>query len=230
MEATVAASATDAVLKFAATDTLSGIDRYELIVDGGNSVKLAMSDIKEGKYTLSAQAPGEHNLTIKAYDKAGNYTSADAKFKIDGELPSTTTKTTADEAPKTTDWRLIADIGLIAFIAFLIGYLWYERKTFRREKYMAKRESDELRDNLGNIFAALREEVGEQVGAIFQRPNPSPQDREVMENINETETVYESAGEKQWVLRLHQKVSTSPSMVPWKVIVREQIKQTATLC
>ena len=44
------------------------------------------------------------------------------------------------------------------------------------------------------------------------------------------QTVYESAGEKRWVLRLHQKVSTSPSMVPWKVIVRakvrEQIKQT----
>ena len=44
------------------------------------------------------------------------------------------------------------------------------------------------------------------------------------------QTVYESAGEKQWVLRLHQKVSPSPSMVPWKVIVREQIIQTAALC
>ena len=47
------------------------------------------------------------------------------------------------------------------------------------------------------------------------------------------QTVYESAGEKQWVWRLHQKVSTSPSMVPWKVIVRanvkEQIKQTVTV-
>ena len=47
------------------------------------------------------------------------------------------------------------------------------------------------------------------------------------------QTVYESAGEKRWVLRLHQKVSTSPSMVPWKVIVRanvkEQIKQTVTV-
>ena len=72
----------------------------------------------------------------------------------------------------------------LAFIAFLIGYLWYERKSFRREKYQAKKESDELRDNLGNIFAALREEVGEQTGALFQKPNPSAKDREVMESIN----------------------------------------------
>ena len=42
-----------------------------------------------------------------------------------------------------------------------------------------------MRDNLGNIFSALREEVGEQTGALFQKPNPSSQDREVMQNINE---------------------------------------------
>ena len=42
-----------------------------------------------------------------------------------------------------------------------------------------------MRDNMGNIFAALREEVGEQTGRLFDQPNPSAQDREVMENINE---------------------------------------------
>lgn len=188
VEATVAPSSTDAVLKYSATDTLSGIDRYEIVVDGGNSIKIALADMKEDKYTLSAQSPGEHNVTVKAYDKAGNYTATDAKFKIEGDTPAEAAakKAAVDESePKPTDWRLIGDIGLIAFIAFLIGYLWYERKMFRREKYVAKRESDELRDNLGNIFAALREEVGEQTGALFQRPNPSAQDREVMENINE---------------------------------------------
>ena len=50
---------------------------------------------------------------------------------------------------------------------------------------MTKREADEIRDNLGNIFAALREEVGEQVSYLFDKPNPSALNREVLTNINE---------------------------------------------
>ncbi len=184
----VPASSTDATLKFSATDTLSGIDRYEIVVDGGNSIKIPPTEIKADAYILTAQAPGEHSVTLKAYDKAGNYTPVDGKFTIEGDTAAEAAakaKAAIDEEPKPTDWGLIANIALVAIIAFLIGYLWYERKTFRREKYVAKKESDELRDNLGNIFAALREEIGEQVGGLFQRPNPSAQDREVMAHINE---------------------------------------------
>ncbi len=184
----VPASTTDALLKFAATDTPSGISHYELVVDGGNAIKIALSDIKNDEYVLGGQAPGEHNITVKAFDRAGNYTPIDGKFSIEGETPeeiAARAAKAADDEPKPTDWGLIANIFQVAFIAFLIGYLWYERKSFRREKYVAKKEADELRDNLGNIFAALREEVGEQVGSIFEKPNPSARDREVMTHINE---------------------------------------------
>lgn len=184
LETSVPASSTDVVLKFSATDTLSQLDRYEVSVDGNPPVKVALVEVKNGEYTLSEQDPGKHTIELKAFDKAGNSTSAEGKYTIEGEEPSTT-KSTEDPEAKPTDWRLFIDIGLVAFIAFLIGYLWYERKMFRREKYIAKRESDELRDNMGNIFAALREEIGEQAGMLFQKPNPSAQDREVMENMNE---------------------------------------------
>lgn len=185
LEVTVPASTTGAILKFSATDTLSGIDRYEVVVDAGDEIKIALNAIKDNTYTLSGQSPGEHTLTLKAFDKAGNYTPAEGKFKIEGEIPSATSKTAVDDTPKPTDWSLIANIFLVALIAFLIGYMWYERKAFRKEKYVTKREADELRDSLGNIFAALREEIGEQTGALFQKPNPSAQDREVMQKINE---------------------------------------------
>ncbi len=184
----VPASSTDVVLKFSATDTLSGIDRYEIVVDGGNAIKIPPEEVEGGVYTLSGQEPGDHQLTLKAFDKAGNYTPVEGKFKIEGETAAEIAARLAkeeDEEPKPTDWGLIANMGQMAFIAFLIGYLWYERKSFRREKYGAKKEADELRDNLGNIFAALREEVGEQASYLFQKPNPSARDREVMESINE---------------------------------------------
>ncbi len=184
LDLSVPASSTEVIIKFQATDTLSQLDRYEIAIDGNPPTKVALVEVKNGEYTLSEQEPGKHTLVLNVFDKAGNSTSAEGKYTIEGEEPST--KKSAEEGePKPTDWRLFIDIGLVAFIAFLLGYLWYERKMFRREKYVAKREADELRDNMGNIFAALREEVGEQAGMLFQKPNPSAQDREVMENMNE---------------------------------------------
>ena len=148
--------------------------------------KIPLAEIKDGAYTLSAQSGGEHSATLKAYDKAGNFTVADGKFTIDAPAPSPSAgKAALDEEPKPINWALILNIVLVAIIAFLIGYLWYERKMFRREKYVTKRESDELRDSLANVFAALREEIDEQTSALFQKPNPSAQDREVASHINE---------------------------------------------
>lgn len=177
------ASTTDVTLKFNATDTLSGIDHYEVIVDGGTPVKASLNDLKTGVYTLPSQSPGDHTVKVNALDKANNTIGVEGKFVIAGVNAVKKIDDTGE--PKPTDWRLIADVGLIAVIAFLIGYMLYERSAFRHEKYLTKREADELRDNMGNIFAALREEVGEQVGRLFDKPNPSAQDREVMENINE---------------------------------------------
>lgn len=198
LEATVAASATDAVLSFTATDTLSGIDRYEISVDSGDPRKVALDEVKEGTFTLSGQDPGKHDVTVTAFDKAGNKRSASAEFTIEGELPSATKPgTVAEEEEKPTDWRLFGEIGLVAILAFLIGYLWYERNAFRHEKYLIKREADELRDNLSSIFGALREEMGEQVGRLFQKPNPSAEDRKVMENINEAADLSEELISKE---------------------------------
>lgn len=184
LEVIANASSTDVILKFAATDTLSGIDRYDVSVDEGTPVKVSTNDVRAGSYTLSSQPPGDHTVKVNALDKAGNSTIGEGKFSIVGD--TTVAKSAVDTGePKPTDWGFIVDIILAVVIAFLIGSLWYERNGFRHEKYMIKREADELRDNMGNIFAAVREEIGEQVGRLFDKPNPSAQDREVMERINE---------------------------------------------
>ena len=184
LETKVLASSTDAELSFMATDTLSGIDRYEIVVDGGAPIKVPSASLQNGTYMLSGQEPGDHGVKVIAFDKAGNNTSVESKFSIEGTIASAK-KFTEEEAPTPTDWRLIGDILLIALIAFLIGYLWFERSAFRHEKYIIKRESDELRDNMANVFAALRDEVGEQAGRLFEKPNPSAEDRDVMQEINE---------------------------------------------
>ncbi len=178
------ASSSDVILKFVATDTLSGIDHYELSVDGGSPVKVSLSEMLTGEYLLTGQPVGDHKLKVTAFDKAANQGEGAASFKITYDAEAAKKGLDEGEA-KPTDWRLIIDIILVAFIAFLLGYLWYERGAFNHEKYVSKREADEVRDNLGNIFAALREEVGEQVSYLFDKPNPSSLNREVLGNINE---------------------------------------------
>lgn len=179
------ASSSDAMVKFSATDTLSGLDHYELSVDGGGGIKVSLSEMLSGQYTLASQPLGSHKLKVAAFDKAGNVGEANVDFTITFDAAAAAKKAAEDAEPKPTDWRLIIDIVLVACIAFLLGYLWYERSAFLHEKYVSKREADEVRDNLGNIFAALREEIGEQVSYLFDKPNPSALNREVMGSINE---------------------------------------------
>lgn len=63
-----------------AGDPLSGIARYEIGKDGSSTE--AWERPEDGKYRPEGLEPGEHTLTIAAYDKAGNSTSTDTVFLV----------------------------------------------------------------------------------------------------------------------------------------------------
>ena len=89
------------------------------------------------------------------------------------------------------------------------------KMEIRKAVFLTEMQTETQRETLMEIETVIQKEIRKGTLMVI---------------LMAMQTVYESAGEKRWVLRLHQKVSTSPSMVPWKVIVREQIIQTATLC
>ena len=66
---------------FTAVDELSGIDHYQVAVDGKEFTVTA--DEGSQPYVVSA-APGAHMLLVQAYDKAGNVTTANGRFFITG--------------------------------------------------------------------------------------------------------------------------------------------------
>jgi hypothetical protein len=72
-------------IQFTATDELSGIDHYQLAIDGKDSTVSA----EEGgrPYAISGDT-GTHIIAVRAYDKAGNMTSAEGKFTVVGGAPS----------------------------------------------------------------------------------------------------------------------------------------------
>lgn len=69
------------VATFEAKDSLSGIEKYEGIIDSGESFALKSGD------QLPKQKPGAHTLKVKAFDKAGNTRESQANYKIEGIAP-----------------------------------------------------------------------------------------------------------------------------------------------
>jgi hypothetical protein len=66
-----------------ATDTLSGIDHYQIKIDGEEPLNVASKDLlASSTYILPSQISGQHYLEVAAYDQAGNYSSATKVFRV----------------------------------------------------------------------------------------------------------------------------------------------------
>lgn len=70
--------------ELSAGDSMSGIDRYEAKIDGGEWITLSADD--SGNYALPLQTPGKKLLTLRAYDKAGNYIESSQELQIDAPI------------------------------------------------------------------------------------------------------------------------------------------------
>lgn len=68
-------------------DKASGIEHYELSVDSGTTVKFTDKDLVDKKYKLPLYAKGNHNLSVIAYDKAGNKKESTITFPVSDIVP-----------------------------------------------------------------------------------------------------------------------------------------------
>lgn len=74
------------ILKFETKDELSGIDFYDLTIDGREGLKVTPQDLKEPART-PVLPPGEYALVVKANDRAGNFSLASKKIVIEAIEP-----------------------------------------------------------------------------------------------------------------------------------------------
>jgi hypothetical protein len=75
----------DPVLSFEAQDDLSGVDRYDVQIDGGEPVSTDSPTILEGL------PEGTHLVTVNAYDMAGNHRMGNVSVFIDRSPPVSVT-------------------------------------------------------------------------------------------------------------------------------------------
>ena len=70
------------ILIFNTIDHLSGIENFEVKIGNSRGDVIADEEIKSNPYQLPVQAPGIHNVIVKASDKAGNYVVSIAEIEI----------------------------------------------------------------------------------------------------------------------------------------------------
>jgi hypothetical protein len=80
-------SLTDSNVKFIfiAEDNLSGIDHYDVWIDG-NAYETWVDDGSH-EYIVSSIGPGKHVLNVKAFDRAGNYIDQSVEFLVEAINP-----------------------------------------------------------------------------------------------------------------------------------------------
>lgn len=69
-------------LVFKTEDLTSGLDYFDIKIDL-ETIKVSPEQVSKGYYQLSVLSPGDHEIAITAYDKAGNAASSSAMFIID---------------------------------------------------------------------------------------------------------------------------------------------------
>jgi len=80
------------VITFATTDSLSGIDYYQIKTGNKSFFNVNPNLIPPGGYKLPIQDLGTSTIVINAYDKAGNITTATEEFYISSLASPTVTK------------------------------------------------------------------------------------------------------------------------------------------
>lgn len=68
---------------FAAKDSLSGIDFYNIKIGEAYDLQVTLDEVKEGFYRIPLCEPGKYSVIIKAVDKVGKYSSATKNLDIE---------------------------------------------------------------------------------------------------------------------------------------------------
>lgn len=68
------------VVYLRATDVLSGIESYSIKIDDNKALIVNSDSLINDEYVLPVQNQGSHNLSVVAYDKAGNHTESSASY------------------------------------------------------------------------------------------------------------------------------------------------------
>ena len=159
---TTAQYGTTIPLQFTASDELSGIEYYEISVDGKQT--RINADDGSRPYALPAQPSGDHTLLIQAYDKAGNVTNAGGKFSV--------TTGTSSSSIFTFGWLALNYISLgliaLAILGTLLFAAWYIHVHFSAYRRHLNHQLTTTHSHIHKEFDSLKDAITEEILSLEQ--------------------------------------------------------------
>ncbi len=126
-------------LYFQTTDALSGVEYYEVKIDGEDDAPTKEAATKTNPYKIPPQPPGEHRIIVEAVDAAGNSTFATADITIE-----------SIEKPVITDFPQAIKAGDVLIIKGTSKYPDAAVTVFVKKEGEEPSTKDVKTDNEGN--------------------------------------------------------------------------------
>lgn len=178
------ATATDVPkLSFKTEDGLAGVERYEVLFNGSAVGSVRAKDIPDGLFVIPPQQGGETEVLVKAFDKAGNVREATRRLT----LPLVEKPLAEGEGP--AQGSNILEHILVVVLALALGGAVAWNMRMRKEHDAAQtrllNRVLEVREKNDRIFSAMREEFEQMVQDFDEKPQLTPQERDLLEGIKE---------------------------------------------
>lgn len=184
------------LLRFAAEDTTSGIERYEMTIADQEPIVVTPDEAKLG-YLLGELEDGTYTVKVIAFDKAGNPRESSVAVLITAGW-----KPPVVEEEVWTIWSLFTGtnvlIGVLLLIIFFQGiFIWYTSKLHTKKEEKLRKETKDIQDQMEKIFSALRDEIYDQIHDITKRKRLSAGEKEAVKGLNQALEVSETLIEKE---------------------------------
>ena len=184
------------LLNFEAADVTSGIDYYEMTIADQEPLRITPDEAKLG-YLLKELEDGTYTVKVIAFDKAGNSREGSAAVLITAGWVKP-----AEVIDEGSFWDFFTAINLfviflLAIIALMGIYFWYEHKHSKEREEKLRRETKEIQDQMEKIFSALRDEIYDQILSITKSKRLSPKEKEAIEGLTQALEVSETLIEKE---------------------------------
>lgn len=145
------------VVTFVTTDAASGIDHYEVRFAAAQGTGETPFFVEQASpYQLPELAPGDYEIVVRAFDKAGNSTDGTTSFTLTSPTAAPVLEQPLFKTTLITNIALIA-LGVIA-LAFVAWLIW--RRINRRKVILSEvRElGEDIREREAELLRTIQEE------------------------------------------------------------------------
>lgn len=177
-------------------DAESGVAGFAVAVNGKEYQNISPDAAEEGM-TLDWLKPGVHEVTVAAFDEAGNQRTRTFPIVITPGVAAGahTAATQSTEGAWLHNPALIPALVGLLVISVIFAFLVYIRHRQRTLKL--RTEMFEVYEQMERIFMALRDEIHDQVQQISSKKRLSKGEQEAVTNLNKILDVSKTLVDKE---------------------------------